>query len=69
MGIQKGEANTKFSIREYIETYRASRGERAEHEGEMMWEGAPMEFSKTAKGWISQSHGSLCQLGSVACKE
>ena len=45
-----------FGVKEFIERWIASRGQRAQLEGEMMWEGEYMEFAKAAKaGYLSLS--------------
>ena len=42
-------AHIKWSISEYIEELRSSRGCRLEHVGEFMWEGEYKEWAQTAK--------------------
>ena len=53
---QRTNEKVNFSVREFFETFKASRGSRKQGLGEMMWEGEYYEFAKTPKaGFLTRT--------------
>ena len=53
---QRTNEKVNFSVREFFEIYKATRGSRKQGIGELMWEGEYYEFAKTAKaGYLTRA--------------